>query len=88
MGYQKYVIIDIPFSRKAFTIFFIQKLEILRSKFSHKIALDLSVIELQKVFGDHWYVLKSSNSSTEAKIIGMVSLNFRAKTSKEYCENR
>ena len=80
-GYQRYVIIDMPFSQQAFNAFFRKTIPKI-AEISATKHFDLTVFDLEKVFGLDWYVSQSSKTTTQQRIIGMVSVNFRSKTSQ------
>ena len=82
-GYSKLVQIDMPFSRKAFTVFFVNKLNEEIPSPSTRISIQLTVENLQQVFGENWYIMKNSKPSSQQRILGMVSILFRCKMSSQ-----
>ena len=53
------------FSRQAFNEFFVNKLPKYFSVTSEKIHLELSVKDLESVFGNDWYVQTNPSSTTQ-----------------------
>ena len=68
-----------PFSREGFQKYFGEKIQNQKPSKVSKICLELSVIELETVFGRNWYILRTYKSTTQQRILGMVSINFKPK---------
>ena len=76
------------FSKQAFNEFFVQKMPQYFSGTSEKIHLELSVNDLESVFGKDWYVLTNPSSTTQQRILGMVLVHFRQKTFQDQSSRR
>ena len=87
-GYQKYVQIELPFSMQAFQKFFIRKFERNISNTQNQKHMELSVNDLDSVFGKDWHIIENATSTTIQRILGMVSVNFRAKMRNETSTHR
>ena len=87
-GYQKYAVIDIPFSEKGFDIFFVRKFSHQIQERKNGIFLNLDPTDLQELFGKDWYIIQNKHSTTQQRILGMVSMHFRCKTSGLHSRNR
>ena len=86
-GYQKQMIIELPFSRQSFERHFLDKLP-LHNVNSNTIKLNVSVIDLEPIFGHNWYVMQNTSSTTQQRVMGMVSIEFRSKKVHNTCRDR
>ena len=78
-GYSKYSVIDVPFSKNAYNKWFKMRIKSLSNKSEDKVSADLSIGELNKVFGENWHILRNPNSTTQQRVLGMVSMLYRPK---------
>ena len=80
-GYIKFMTVDVPFSSEAFRKYFgpyFDNNEIAEKK-GFKIALP--VAELDPILGSSWHIGARKSTTTQQRIIGDVSIHYRAKYS-------
>ena len=78
-GHMKYVIVDMPLSLQNFKSNFGSKFLSLSSKPNYLVKTTLTIQDLIPIFGQNWNRVISSNYSTQQRIIGSISLQYRSK---------
>lgn len=76
IGHIRTSTIDMPLSLKNFEDTFLAKIPRLQENFKRN---QITVDEMKLVFGEKWHIFKSEQSSTQARVIGLVSMKYRRK---------
>ena len=79
-GITKKSVVDLPLSRQTFEIMFVSKLPVLNLKSKSAVSCNLSIKQLDTIFGPNWSIYNQLNSTTQQRIIEDVSLLYRIKT--------
>ena len=77
IGVCKNVVIKVPLSPKSFQTMFKQRIAVLRSFKSGNVFCKLHIKDLDPVLGSRWNIGQSDKCSTQARLIGDVSLRYR-----------
>ena len=81
----KNMCVDLPLSQDYFAAHFP-----VQYNYEHSVKKDVSVCQLEPIFGKNWHSFHFEKSSTTRRIIGLVHIHFRKKFARkhQYYRNR
>ena len=80
IGIYKHIFVKVPLSPMCFSHIFKQRVNALASYISGKLFCKLNLRDLDPVLGLRWNIGQSEKCSTQARLIGDVSLRYRQTT--------
>ena len=76
IGVSKFINVVVPFSPTSFANHFVHQLAVLANWDGMAINRKVFIEDLKPVLGERWYIAQNSSSSTQARVLGKVSLKF------------
>ena len=80
MGIMDRAFIDMPLGLNKFKFLFLNMLPSLEQNCKLPMKCELTINELDLVLGSNWSIYRKTNSTTQQRILGKISLNYRCKT--------